>query len=102
MKAIAAIFLSLFIFSNLLWAEAHEKLKVGLVLPLTGKAADYGFAIKNCIDLAQRDRPELFNNITFIYEDAAYEPRLAVSSLNKLNNIYYSSLISSTMILIKK
>jgi ABC-type branched-subunit amino acid transport system substrate-binding protein len=60
--------------------------KVGLVLPLTGVAADYGVAIKNNIDLAIKDRPELFTNIHFQYEDAAFDPRTAVTSLNKLIN----------------
>ena len=54
-------------------AEPSNIFQVGLVLPLTGPAADYGVAIKNCIDLAIKDRPELFTNIKFNYEDAAYD-----------------------------
>ncbi len=87
MKTLAAIFLVLFALSDVTYAEQAKQTKVGLVLPLTGKAADYGFAIRNCIDLARKDRPELFENIIFKYEDAAFEPRLAVSALNKLIDV---------------
>jgi branched-chain amino acid transport system substrate-binding protein len=65
---------------------AQEKFKVGAVLPLTGAAADYGIAIKNCIELARKDNPELFTNIEFIYEDAAYDPKTAVSAYRSLTD----------------
>jgi branched-chain amino acid transport system substrate-binding protein len=65
---------------------AQEKFKVGAVLPLTGGAADYGIAIKNCIELARKDNPELFTNIEFIYEDAAYDPKTAVSAYRSLTD----------------
>jgi hypothetical protein len=41
---------------------AQEKFKVGAVLPLTGGAADYGIAIKNCIELARKDNPNLYTS----------------------------------------
>jgi branched-chain amino acid transport system substrate-binding protein len=65
---------------------AQEKFKVGAVLPLTGAAADYGIAIKNCIELAKKDKPELFTNIDFIFEDAAYDPKTAVSAYRSLTD----------------
>jgi hypothetical protein len=67
-------------------SSAQEKFKVGAVLPLTGAAADYGIAIKNCIELARKDNPELFTNIEFIYEDAAYDPKTAVSAYRSLTD----------------
>jgi ABC-type branched-subunit amino acid transport system substrate-binding protein len=65
---------------------AQEKFKVGAVLPLTGAAADYGIAIKNCIDLAKKENPDLFTNIDFLYEDAAYDPKTAVSAYRSLTD----------------
>lgn len=71
--------------ASLAIAESSDQaFKIGLVLPLTGPAADYGVAIKNCIDLARKDRPELFTNIRFHYQDAAFDPKTAVSALSKL------------------
>lgn len=64
--------------------SAEESFDVGLVIPLSGNAADYGIAIKNCIELAKKDRPEIFTNIRFRYEDASYDPKLAVTAFNKL------------------
>jgi branched-chain amino acid transport system substrate-binding protein len=65
---------------------AQERFKVGAILPLTGAAADYGIAIKNCIELAKKDKPELFTNIDFIFEDAAYDPKTAVSAYRSLTD----------------
>lgn len=65
---------------------AQEKFKVGAVLPLTGAAADYGIAIKNCVELAKKDRPEIFTNIDFIFEDAAYDPKTAISAYRSLTD----------------
>ena len=37
--------------------------KIGMILPLTGAAADYGKSIERCVDLAKEDNPENFTNI---------------------------------------
>lgn len=58
--------------------------KVGLSLPLTGAWAEYGVAVRNGIELAKQDYPELFKNITFLYEDDHYDPKAAVGVFNKL------------------
>jgi ABC-type branched-subunit amino acid transport system substrate-binding protein len=60
--------------------------KIGFVLPLTGVAADYGLAIRNSVELAKRDRPELFGNINFFFEDVSYDPRVAVTGFNRLTS----------------
>lgn len=69
------------------------RFKIGAVLPLTGVAAEYGIAIKNCIELAKQDRPELFKNIDFIYEDAAFDPKQAATALNKLVSVDHVDLL---------
>jgi ABC-type branched-subunit amino acid transport system substrate-binding protein len=61
-----------------------SELRVGVILPLTGPAGDYGVAMKNSIALAMRERPELFTHIRFFFEDAAYDPKTAVVAFRKL------------------
>lgn len=63
---------------------AAEAFKVGFVLPLTGAAADYGEAIENGVQLAVKDRPELFTDIRFEFEDAAYDTKMAITAFNNL------------------
>lgn len=64
------------------WAQTN--FRIGAVLPLTGTAADYGVAIKNGIELARRDRPDLFSNLGFVFEDAAFDPKVAVAGFKRL------------------
>lgn len=78
----------IFILSFILPGVARaEPLKVGVILALTGPAAANGVAMKSSIELAQKDHPERFTNIQFIFEDAAYEAAQAVAAFNKLKNI---------------
>lgn len=64
-----------------------EKFKVGVILPLSGGAADYGQSIANAISLAERDRPNLFQDTEFIYQDAGIRNmNQAVSAFYKLIN----------------
>ena len=71
-------------FINLGVSNADEIFDVGVVIPLTGPVADYGIAIQNSINLAIQDRPELFSNIKFHFEDAQGGTANAVSAFNKL------------------
>ena len=65
-------------------ADQVSPFTVGLILPLTGPLAEYGIAMKNCIELARQDSPQNFGNIKLVYEDAAYDPKQAVSAFQKL------------------
>lgn len=70
------------------FAEAcAESFKVGVIIPLSGSAADYGEAIRNSIELARRESPEKFTNIQFIYEDGEYNTQKAVSAFQKLRTV---------------
>jgi len=69
--------------------------KVGITLPLTGAIAEFGAAVKNGIELAREDNPALTQNIKFIFEDDGYEPRRALTSLEKMTgqdgiNLFFS------------
>lgn len=66
------------------YAESVPHLKIGVILPLTGVTADYGESVKNSIELARSDKPELFGSIEFVYEDASYDAKQAVTAFQKL------------------
>ena len=73
--------------NNRALAENQRPITVGLILPLTGQTADYGVAIKNSIGLAFEQISDLKERIHLSYEDAQYDPKLAVTALTKLKNI---------------
>lgn len=91
MKRIKIIlFLSLFVFSvagcglnkknN---SEQKEKIKIGIVAPLTGEGATYGASMKRGFDLA-------FNgdsNYDLQYQDSKFDSKLAVTILEKYISI---------------
>ena len=64
-----------------------DKFKVGMILPLSGPAADYGQSLENCIRLAKEDHPENFTNIEFIAEDAQHDVKQAISAFQKLTEV---------------
>lgn len=78
--------LAFLIFIPLLSALSDEPqtFRIGAILPLSGPAAEYGFAIQNSISLAKQDNPEAFEHIQFIFEDAQYDTKLAVAAFKKL------------------
>ncbi len=59
-------------------------LKVGIIAPLSGPLAQYGQALKNGIDLASADSPAIAANCSFAFEDSKYDPKTAVSALQRL------------------
>jgi len=75
---------SLLVFLN--FAQAKE-LKVGISIPLTGSLGEYGMAVKNGLEMARKENPELFKGIRFIYEDNRYSPKTSVTTFNKLINL---------------
>jgi len=65
--------------------EKIETVKIGIILPLTGDAGNYGKSLKEGIitaDLLLSD--SLGFNVQIIYEDSKAEPQQAVSAMNKL------------------
>ena len=82
--ALILIFLS----ADFLVAETESrKLNVGISLPLTGSLAEYGAAVKNGIDLAKEELEGSLGSVNFIYDDNQYNPKIAVTSFNKLSRI---------------
>jgi branched-chain amino acid transport system substrate-binding protein len=60
--------------------------QIGVITALTGQFATIGSAVKNGIELARSERPELFKNIAFIYEDDQNDPKQSLSAYKKLRD----------------
>ena len=66
----------------------NQPVKIGVIIPLTGGAADYGQSVKKGVDLAVVRASKDYNvNLSVIYEDSQADPKLAVSATQKLINI---------------
>ncbi len=78
---------ALFVCVGLVHAEGETPFKVGVVLPLTGELAEYGVAARNGIELAKKERPEIFSNLSFVFDDSQYDSKMALSSFKRLKNV---------------
>ena len=76
--------------------ENKEKIKIGVIAPLTGGAAIYGEAIENGINLAYSES-NFKNMITLIYEDNKGDNKTAVTVMNKLINDKVDVVIGGAM-----
>lgn len=65
-------------------AELKEKVKIGMLIPLSGVLAEYGVATRNGIEIAVENNPEMFRNIEIIYEDTEWAPKKAISGFRHL------------------
>lgn len=73
--------ITIFAFSSIASAET----KIGVILPLTGGAAEYGIACNNGITLAQEDfKEKIGGRFSVVFENDQNSPALTVSSLRKL------------------
>jgi branched-chain amino acid transport system substrate-binding protein len=64
-------------------AKPDEKIKVGLILTLTGGQSNYGEGLRKGIDLALKE----VNNIDVVIEDEQSDAKVAVTTFNKLTDI---------------
>ncbi|MCK4386562.1 MAG: ABC transporter substrate-binding protein [Candidatus Pacebacteria bacterium] len=66
-----------------------EVIKIGAILPLTGKIALTGEQIQSGMELAVEDINAKYENkkISILYEDSKLDPKAGVSAVNKLINI---------------
>lgn len=53
-------------------SAASPEMVVGVISPLSGPLSEYGQAVRNGIDLAGRDFPEIASNCRFDFRDAQY------------------------------
>ena len=81
-----ALILSLLIFSVFLTtANAADKYRVAVILPLSGEAAGFGESIKRGIELgAEKLSPKAKESIEFVYEDDKLDPKTTIAAFNKI------------------
>jgi branched-chain amino acid transport system substrate-binding protein len=58
-------------------------LRVGVILPLSGFAAEYGVAARNGLELGLKEHPDVAKRLEVTYEDSKYDNRLTVTELQK-------------------
>jgi len=46
--------------------------------------AEYGAAVRNGIELARKEQPELFSRTEIVYEDSQWDPKTAISAFRAL------------------
>ena len=61
-----------------------EEVRIGVLIPLTGKFASFGEDIKNGLSLAVEDLKDEKPVIDFVFEDSAADPKIALSASKKL------------------
>lgn len=65
---------------------ANSKIKVGVVLPLSGQYASFGDSVKNSMEMSLKDLPNK-NNVQLVFEDDQFDPKKALSAYNKLQSV---------------
>ena len=67
--------------------ESDNKIKIGIILPLSGEVETYGKAVRRGLDIALQENKKF----EFIYEDSKADERTAINALQKLllSNIKY-------------
>ncbi len=76
---------SLFAFSSSVVAQPKSKLRVGVVLPLTGVGAEYALAYRNGMKLAFEDDPTIDSRVAIVTEDHQYDAKQTLSAVRKLD-----------------
>ncbi|AKM83894.1 TPA: hypothetical protein DCZ46_00985 [Candidatus Campbellbacteria bacterium] len=79
------VLILIFAFNN--FKSDDSLIKVGVITPLTGGVAYWGESTKMGIELAQKDLAEEGINVEFVIEDGQLDPKVALSSAQKLVNI---------------
>lgn len=90
LEKILAIFLFVIICFGCGNNSKNKTFKIGAILPLSGDVAVYGKSLQNGMDLALEEYFKTHPNgmkIEVIYEDSKADPKLAVSSIQKLSSI---------------
>ena len=87
MRQIFYLALSLCAFFYLWVGQASAQIKVGVSMPLTGVAVDWGLAYKKGIELALQDHAADAEKLELVYDDNQYDNKTSVSSARKLVNV---------------
>ena len=63
----------------------NGKIKVGVILPLSGQYASFGESVKNSMELSAKDLQN--KNVELVFEDDQYDSAKALSAYNKLKSV---------------
>jgi branched-chain amino acid transport system substrate-binding protein len=100
---IAVIIVGVVAFQNKNNQAPTEKIKVGVILPLSGQYASIGESIKNSMNMSLSDLEN--KNVELIFEDDRFDSKTALSAYNKLQTVdnvdIVVGLMSSTLETIK-
>jgi len=81
----------------------NGKIKVGVILPLSGQYASFGESVKNSMELSAKDLQN--KNVELVFEDDQYDSAKALSAYNKLESVdkvdLIVGLVSPTLEVIK-
>lgn len=72
-------------------SPADKKISIGVIAPLTGDSASFGFSIRKGVELARNDL--LADDVEVIYEDSACTPEQAVAAVRSLLEHQVSAII---------
>ncbi len=61
-------------------------LEIGVIVPLSGPLAEFGYAIKNGIELAQETTAAQASRVRFLFEDSQYRAQATLSAYRHLRN----------------
>ena len=87
MRKFPAVLIAFILSLCIVCPKAHaagEKIRVGVVLPLSGDMAEFGDAARHGLEMATVDLPALTAKYDFIYEDSRYDPVQSAASVRKL------------------
>lgn len=80
-----------FLIGNLAWAQesildeaTDSRLRLGVIVPLSGPLAFFGNDFIRAYDLVRADHPEVDKAIRIYWEDSAYDSKQALLAFNKL------------------
>lgn len=68
-------------------AQNPNKIKLGVIVPLSGPLTFFGQDFVRAFELAAAEQPSINDLITFYWEDSAYDSKQAVSAFNKLASV---------------
>lgn len=92
---LALLLLTSLLTSPKISAEQESKVKVGIIVPLSGPLAFFGKDFVRTYEIAASDNPEVKSMIEVVWEDSAYDSKLAVSAFNKLTSIDKADIVLS-------
>ena len=84
--AIVVIFGVITLITHTKTSKNTTKIKIGVIVPLSGEGAQFGEEIKNGIEIALKQN-NLRDRFEIIYEDGKIDPKTSLSAYQKLSSL---------------